>query len=264
MTVERYITTVGPRPESATRLIVFPHAGGSATGYRSWAGMLGPDIELSLVEYPGHGARMEEPLVADHAILVEQAATVIARSDARTALLGHSMGALIAFETARTLSSWGAAPIHLFVSAAQAPSTFAGSGRTRWTDGELLAELVRYGGTPSEFIQDPAIRRMLIGTLRSDYRLLDRYSCDADEPLSQGITAFYGIDDEDVSQEDILRWRAMTKAGFDVWSLSGGHFYDAASIHELCARVEKVVGALSADTGAGAATAIHATRVTTT
>jgi len=261
VTGEGCITTVVPRPEAATRLIVFPHAGGSSTSYRRWVSLLGPDIELSLVEYPGHGTRAEEPLVADHAILVEQAATVIALSDARTALLGHSMGALIAFETARTLSSWSVPPIHLFVSAAQAPSTFTGSGRMTWTDRELAAELVRYGGTPPEFMQDPAIRQMLIETLRSDYRLLDRYSCDADQPLSLGITGFYGIDDEDVSGEDIGRWGAMTKARFEVWPLSGGHFYDEQSIPELCARVEKVVETLCADTSELAT--IQATRVST-
>lgn len=145
----------------------------SSTSYRRWARHLGPDIELSLVEYPGHGTRMGEPLVEDHRVLVEEAATEIAPADVPIALLGH---------------------------------------RT-WTDEDLAAELVGYRGTPAEFMRDPATQDMLIRILRCDYGLLDRYVCDADQRLSMGVTAFYRIDDDYVSEQDILRWLVRALSG---------------------------------------------------
>jgi surfactin synthase thioesterase subunit len=133
-----------------------------------------------------------------------------------------------------------------------------------WTNEELAAELAGYRGTPAEFMRDPAIQDMLISILRCDYRLLDRYVGDADRRLSMGVTAFYGSDDEYVSEHDILRWRAVTEAGFDHWRLAGGHFYEAASVPELCARVETVVRALSGDARVRASATILTTHGTTT
>ncbi|MFD0633833.1 thioesterase II family protein [Catenulispora yoronensis] len=180
-------------------------------------------------------------------MIVEEVCAVLARSDAPTALFGHSMGALIAFEAARTLTAGGRPPIHLFISAAQTPPALDSWAHRTWTDEELAEEMLRFGGTPQEFLQDVDIYEAFIKILRCDYRLLDQYVYEPDPLLAMGITAFYGLADDYVTYEHVSGWRALTGAGFDTYPLAGGHFYDAASIPELCGAVESVLETLSGD-----------------
>ena len=117
----RCLVVPKPRPAARQRLVVFPHAGGGASFYRAWAELLGPDIELRIVEYPGHETRMAEPLTDDLDLVVEEVVAELDRTgDGRpeTALFGHSMGAIVAHETAVRLGSAGRLRVtDLFVSA---------------------------------------------------------------------------------------------------------------------------------------------------
>lgn len=242
MKESRAIVPVRSRPGAIARVILFPHAGGAASNYRWWAREFSDDIQLDLVEYSGRGARLNDPPVTDHKILVDEVVEAVVQKEQCTALLGHSMGSLIAYETARALSSMGMPPEHLFVSASRAPSQRIPLADHSLTDEALIADLVRYGGTPMEFLEDRDLRNLLLGTLRNDYRLLQRYVFAPGELLPVDITAFYGSEDRSVSDDEVSEWASMTDCTFASVPLGGGHFYNPSSIRQLCAIVERVMG----------------------
>ncbi|RKG78833.1 thioesterase, partial [Corallococcus exercitus] len=108
------------RPDASMRLFCFPHSGGSVGEYVRWADLL-PDIEVLGIQLPGRGARAEE---APFTRLHDLVDTLVREVDFGTsfAFFGHSLGALVAFETARRLRDLGRAiPSALFLSAAPAP-----------------------------------------------------------------------------------------------------------------------------------------------
>ncbi len=49
-----------PNPQARLRLFCFPHAGGGASFFRPWIGMLPPDIEVCPVQLPGRENRLKE------------------------------------------------------------------------------------------------------------------------------------------------------------------------------------------------------------
>ena len=103
MTTTTWLVNLTNRSDPRLILFAFPHAGGGITAYQSWPEHLPDHVELMAVSLPGHGSRLNEPVISDIDTLSEAAAMEIRHSPARQlpcALFGHSFGAVVAFEVA--------------------------------------------------------------------------------------------------------------------------------------------------------------------
>ncbi|MET9608847.1 alpha/beta fold hydrolase [Streptomyces sp. NPDC006512] len=226
--LRRFTTAAGNGP----RLVCFPHAGGSATAYTNLARTLPADFDVVAVQYPGRQDRyLEAPFTALDP-LVEAVAGELARELAEDpgrpyALFGHSMGALVAFETARLLARDGLpGPQRLFLSGRDAPGLRKSSAHyRRFDDAAVLAEVRRLGGTDQTTLDNPEILEMVLPALRADYRALSTYSWGGGEPLTTAVTALVGDSDPVVTVQEALAWREHTSGPFALEVFSGGHFY---------------------------------------
>jgi medium-chain acyl-[acyl-carrier-protein] hydrolase len=221
-----------PNPHAGLRLFCFPYAGGGATVYRAWADGLPPDVELACVQYPGRGSRLKEPAFAQLMPLVEALVPALPpHLDKPFAFFGHSMGAVIAFELARRLAR---EPLHLFVSGRQAPQLPPRDLHTYdLPDAEFIEELQRLGGTPREALAHPELMQLMLPLLRADFEAIQTYAYAPGPPLHCPVTAFGGLEDEDVSREQLEAWREQTDARFDAHLLPGDHFF----LHSAQARL---------------------------
>ncbi|NTX54583.1 thioesterase II family protein, partial [Myxococcus sp. CA039A] len=97
-----------PQPSAWVRVFCLPHAGGSASLFRTWQAELGQDIEVCPVQLPGRENRLREPPLRELPRVVDFLVDVVARhGDKPFALFGHSMGALLAYELTRALRERG-------------------------------------------------------------------------------------------------------------------------------------------------------------
>ena len=106
------------------KLFCIPYAGGSATMYNRWSTNLSDDIELVPIELAGRGHRMEEPFYPsfDHAVQDIQQVIAQKRNHDHFALFGHSMGALLAYESAVRMDIHDQQQLrHLFLSGCLPP-----------------------------------------------------------------------------------------------------------------------------------------------
>ncbi|WP_330287216.1 thioesterase II family protein [Streptomyces sp. NBC_00576] len=216
-----------PEP-GAFRLICFPHAGGAASAYLPLSRLLAPHIDVWAVQYPGRQDRRRETPVTD----IGELAAVIAGKlesddqDQPCAFFGHSMGALIAYETARILQERGARPPRrLFLSARGAPGPKRNPHDAPPDDDAILTAVRRLGGTGAALLDDPELVAMVLPALRADYTALAGYSWVPGEPLHTPVTVLCGTDDPVVSVEEAAGWRTHTLADTEVRVLPGGHFY---------------------------------------
>ncbi|MGW1216683.1 thioesterase II family protein [Streptomyces sp. NPDC002499] len=221
----------------------FPHAGGSATAFVELARALPADFDVVAVQYPGRQDRYaEEPFTA-LAPLVEAVAGELARVLAADpgrpyALFGHSMGALLAFETARLLAQGELpGPRRLFLSGRGGPGVRRGLLRDHYDDAELVAELRTLGGTDQDMLDSPDVLEMILPALRADYRLVDAYRWQGGEPLAAGITALVGDSDPMVPVGAARMWREHTGGDFALEVFPGGHFYLADHVGGVAAAV---------------------------
>ena len=112
---------VGVRPRRM-RLFCFAHAGGGTSFYRPWRAALAPGVDAAPVLLPGRETRFREtPYRRMEELIPPLCAALAPQLDRPYALFGHSMGAIVAFETARWFSARGAGPACLIVSGRPAP-----------------------------------------------------------------------------------------------------------------------------------------------
>jgi surfactin synthase thioesterase subunit/glycosyltransferase involved in cell wall biosynthesis len=210
------------------RLFCFPYAGAGALAYRSWIAPLSPAVSVCPVRLPGRETRInEEPLQSMPALVKALEAVITPYLDHPFAFFGHSMGAPIAFELARSLRRHGKTlPAALYVSGARAPQF-----RLNWTpppapdDRELLEQLRRLDGIPSEVLADPEVMKYALPVLRADTALFRNYVYTAEPPVPIPIFAYGGRSDPNVSTEQVEAWREQTTAAFVRREFEGGHFF---------------------------------------
>jgi pyochelin biosynthetic protein PchC len=213
-------------PDPALRLLCFPHAGGNASRFSTWAPLLPEGVELLAVCYPGrHDRFLEDPAERMGDLVAGVLPSVLGLLDRPLVLFGHSMGASVAHEVALELEKLGAPAKLLLVSGRRAPHRLTPGTLSTEGDEALLAEVRRYGGQGSQAVDDPDLRELVMPALRADYRLVDDYLPGRRPPISSPLVAYAGETDEDADPAELAHWSANTANGFDLKSFPGGHFY---------------------------------------
>jgi len=215
-----------PRENAIARLVCFPHAGGSASTFMALSAGLPDRFELLAVQYPGRQERRFDAPAAGLVALAEEAAGDLQPLDDRPlALYGHSMGALVAFETARRLDGWNPA-VRPFASAAWPPSVdWHEPDLETWGDDAIITELRRLDGLPEPVLCDDDVLREVLRIVRADQPLIRQYRADADAVLAAPLTAMLGDTDPKNTIAQVRGWARHTSAEFAVEVLRGGHFY---------------------------------------
>jgi pyochelin biosynthetic protein PchC len=242
-----WVRRLHPKADAAARVVCFPHAGGSATYFFPFSQAMPPSVEVLAVQYPGRQDRRAEPCVEDLHELADLAyAELRPWVDRPLVLFGHSMGASVAFEVARRMERDGVRPVAVFASGRRAPSRWRDERGHQLSDNELIADLKRLAGTDSRMFGEEEVLRMILPSLRSDYKAAETYRLRSGPPLDTPVTALTGADDPQVTIEEAGAWGEHTAAGFTLRVFPGGHFFlndhSEAIVQEITAALEGACG----------------------
>ncbi|MCP3800859.1 alpha/beta fold hydrolase [Allokutzneria sp. A3M-2-11 16] len=220
-------------------LVCFPHAGGSASYFFKLSEALSPDVDVLAVQYPGRQDRRAERCVDNVVALAERVVEAILPLTSRPlTFFGHSMGATVGFEVARRLEHSHGKPIERFlVSARCAPSLHRSADIHKRDDDGIIAEIARLSGTESTLLGDEELIRMVLPSIRNDYKAAETYAYHPGEPLSSPVTGFCGDSDPRVFPADLDGWAAHTTAPYTSKTFPGGHFYFGETPGPLAAEI---------------------------
>jgi medium-chain acyl-[acyl-carrier-protein] hydrolase len=224
------------------RLFSFPYAGASAALYQSWSRELPSWIAVSPVEFPGRGARIRETPVSRMSALVDEcAAAVTASKETRFAFFGHSLGAIVAFETAvRLQESHETTPLRLFVSAHRAPHLPLNTGLSHQLSDDLFLERVtELGGLSEEVLAHPELMDIALPALRADFTLYETYERSRLSKLRCPISVFGGTADSDVPDTSLQPWKEHTTRECEIRTFPGGHFFVHSARSEVLAEITR-------------------------
>ncbi|AXO35395.1 thioesterase II family protein [Micromonospora sp. B006] len=202
-----------------------PHAGGSPIVFHRWVAALAADgvavrpvlwdaIAESTGETCGITAR------------AESLAAQVGQLRGPWALLGHSLGALIATETVRHVARRGGRlPRRLVLCGAAAPGHgVSAAPLVAAPDSDVIDFLRLLGGTPEEAFTDPDVRAMLLQRFRRDLALLNGYQPTLDAPLPCPVAVYGGTVDPVVPVAALASWLDLAPDA-QVRLFEGGHFF---------------------------------------
>lgn len=213
------------RPGAALQLVCFPHAGGTASFFRDWSDLLPDAVEVVALQYPGREDRLAEPLLRTMEELADHLAEDLASLAGPLALFGHSLGASVAYETARRLDRTRPGCVRQLVASGRPAPSLTGTRTAARTDEELWAELNQLGGTAKLVLESEELRALVLPALRNDFALADRYRSLASPQLNVAVMALVGDADPDVTPEQARAWQEVTTGEFAFHVLPGDHFY---------------------------------------
>ena len=235
------LTVLRSSPAPKYRIVCFPYAGGSAYSFRSWPAAFGNEAEIAVVRLPGRYDRMGTerfPFLTAAASAVSD--MIRATSYLPTALFGHSLGATLAFEAARTLPK-GAIEL-LVVSGASAPHLLRSEDPiASLPDAEFLSRVRMLGATPDEVFDNPELIDVILPTLRADFAMAEEYQYQMGPPLHCPILALGGEADSFVDNDDLRAWKAHTTES--TWSelFPGDHFFIDSQREAVLGRIRQTI-----------------------
>lgn len=212
-------------------MVCLPFAGGGAGFYRAWRNLPPGSPDLVALQLPGREELFLDPPHRDAAAAARQLggqAAAALRGYPGYVLFGHSLGAVLAFECARVLTSEYAdlpAPRRLFVSGSPGPWAGRTDRATGLPDEEFVARVEQFAGYRHDALDEPELREILLPLLRADVEMHEGYAPRDRTPLDIPITALRGEKDALVGEDEAKQWREATTAGFDYVELPGEHMY---------------------------------------
>jgi surfactin synthase thioesterase subunit len=229
MSAARALVRFGRGGPFVRRVVCVPSAGAAAAVFRAWTPFVDADTEVCAIERPGRGTRLAEaPNPSRARALAEIRAVLEHLRDLPCVLVGHSVGAFLAYEAARGLAADAGGSLRGVVAChARAPHALSHRDEKAWhqlDDAGLVDWLRRLGATPEAILDDPEWTDLFLPAIRADFALYDGYTWRPEPALTTPLVAVGAPDDPLVERTDLLAWREVAHGSFHALVLPGGHF----------------------------------------
>jgi surfactin synthase thioesterase subunit len=204
---------------------------------------MGSEAAFTAVTLPGRESRRDEPRHVDAETCVQALADELDELLCKPhVLLGHSMGAILAYLLAQQRISRGLrAPEAVIVASCRAPHLAAPLADLQvLCDHELAAELERFGGLPTEVLNRPDWLALLMPTVRDDLRICQSHWRTDAPPLPCPLHIVGGLDDPVAPPQTVVAWAPYSLQPQPVHFYPGGHFLFRSPVQGLTATVARV------------------------
>ncbi|MFC6978844.1 thioesterase II family protein [Microbulbifer taiwanensis] len=226
------------------KLFCFPYAGGNASTFASWHNSLPGHVSVLGLQFPGRAGRIAEVPIDD----MEELTTIVADNmcaliDDDYIMLGHSLGARVAFEVALKLVRKGfPGPKDFIASASPAPSVKRKDAPIYdLPETEFLEALRNMGGTPEIVLQNEELKTIFIPALRADFKLVDSYQQSLSK-LNSRAHVFYGTGDHTVPLKDAKAWDLHFTRNCTLNAVDGNHFFIDSNKEKVLSLVADIIG----------------------
>jgi medium-chain acyl-[acyl-carrier-protein] hydrolase len=225
-----WISCASRRPAASVRLFCFPYAGGGATVFQPWAIRLPASVEVWPVCLPGREHRLFDPVHTSLDRLVAEMrdalAGPMAESPVPVAFFGHSLGALLAYELARSLrQNSDREPATLVLSGRAAPHQKSGRSLHTLSDDAFVSAVQQFGAAPAAALDNPELRELCLPMLRADFTMAETYTYRPGPALDCPIITWAGRQDDGSTPDLVEQWAGYTTGPVRHRTFPGGHFF---------------------------------------
>lgn len=185
-----------------------------------------PDwVDFVLVELPGRGQRHSEPPFENFDDAIHSlSAQIRLEISGPMAFLGHSLGGLMAYETAKVVPG----VLGLGISAIYPPvdgNLVAPIGLWKLDNEALIKGITKFGELPEELKNWPQFLDLYLDVIRADFKLLESYRLKSRAILQIPTMVFGGREDQVILSDKLDGWKQLTQVEGPVRLFGGDHFY---------------------------------------
>lgn len=209
------------------KLFCLPCAGASASQYFKWKQYLIDELEVIPIDYPGHGTLCDQELVITMDELVQSVLKQIKDQASKEpfSLLGHSMGACVAYEIAKIYKKNNDDNLQsVFICGSSAPNFYLTEYKYLkiLNDEQFMEEIISMGGIPKELLENEMMLNYYFPIIKNDFYILENYFPELVK-LEVPLIVLGGKKDR-IVKENYKYWRIFSKASF-IHELEGDHFF---------------------------------------
>lgn len=227
-------------------LFCLPYAGGSASIYNKWEKYLEPFIQLHPIELRGRGRRFYEKCydnLESNVSDIINSMKLVLHNNTDYAILGHSMGSLLAYELYYKILSLNLPlPKHIFFCGYKAPHISPNEECiSKLSDKEFLKKINEYGGTPQEILDNNEILEIFLPILRNDFKSIDTYKyAERNVKIDCDISILTGSNDN-IQSNELIEWQYHTNKSCTFYTVKGNHFFINSNYTKVISIVNKTL-----------------------
>jgi len=214
-------------PATDVSYVLFHHAGGASSVFHEWHTLLADAGRVVAPDLPGRRRRIRETPIRDAEQAVRDLVSLLDEQHVTPpyVLLGHSMGAVLAYEVAKAWQASGRPePEALYVSGSRPPHLYRGEHWCAGLDDDALrAETARWSGGSRMSVQSSSPHQLAL--LRADLAVCRDYRWTPRAPLSCPVVAFTGTADPIATTQQMGGWADYTAGPFTHRVVTGHHFF---------------------------------------
>lgn len=225
-----------------TKLYCFTYAGGNNSLYYRWN--LESKFKFSIypIKLKGH----DYINIDEYEKLTDYVPDALKQIDfsEKFFLFGHSMGALLAYETALKIQNKNLKGV--FVSGCASPDVQSSSDfRDDMSKNEFLENIYKLGGTPKEIFENKPLLDMVYPVLRRDFIKVNHYrnqfKWKDDGMLNVPIHIFYGEQDT-IPLNCLKNWKKYTTNLITIDKFLGNHFFIKTNGEKVLKKINDYIG----------------------
>ncbi len=207
------------------KIISFPFAGGNKYSFSNFFNV--PDV--TTLEYPGRGLRINDGLIYDINKLVNDMISMVKEeisSCDEYIIYGHSMGALVGYLICKKIDELNLKkPVKLIVSGKNSPRQPRENILSNLSNNDFWKEVYKLGGIPEEIYKHTELIEYFTPILKADFMCIEKYQYDYNSSkLTVPIDVFYGSHEE-ISESEAKQWQLETSGEVNIKELNGNHFF---------------------------------------
>lgn len=215
-----------------THYIVCPFAGGGSGSFRAWRNLNLSKESVSIMLYPGRETRIDDATLESIESLAEEMVQALLASRIpieNTIIVGHSMGAQVAYEASRKLLLQGHSPRGLIISGCQAPHIKGRRLLGECDDTTFITNLIEMGGCDISLADNPQWWPIFLPALRADFTATEQYLFSSpphrDARLFVPTLLVSGDKDQEAYYSEVEEWKLWCNNVIEHLVVKGGHFY---------------------------------------
>jgi surfactin synthase thioesterase subunit len=222
------VVQVMRKANTGKQLVMFPFGGGSGYSYMELIKDIETDVEIIVINPPGHLLDGAKPLESIDAMVYLYSKQLQPMLKNNPLFFGHSIGAYVAYDVCKVLAK--EIPIKkMIISSANPPNRAKDSVdlHSEMDRETLIKKSTELGGMPQLFKSEPELLELFITGLRADLKALESYTPEKPETvkkLNVNASVLFSEGDYILDSSNINEWEFYLECS-EFIPFKGDHFY---------------------------------------